>query len=86
MPHPVGTGHVSMHAVERCRLRRAQIGAAILQLIPSERGDHAVLVDRGRQRRHAVGSRSRRDKMLKAALDPFDRPAGFARSQRNSTM
>jgi len=37
MPHPVGAGHVAVHAVERCRLRRAQIGATILQLIPGER-------------------------------------------------
>ena len=45
---PVSAGHVAVHAIERRRLGRAQIGAAILDLVPIERGDPPIRLDRGR--------------------------------------
>ena len=47
MANPIGAGHVGMHTVERRRLGCAQIGTAILQLIPGEGSDDAVPIDRG---------------------------------------
>ena len=52
----VGTGQVAMHAVERRRLGRAQMGAAILHLVPLERENPAVGRNRGRERRRAIGA------------------------------
>ena len=47
MPDVVGAGQIAVHAIERGRLRRAQMRAAILDLIPVERRDAAVGRDRG---------------------------------------
>ena len=47
MANPVGAGHVGVHAVERRGLGGAQVGAAILQLIPGEGSDNAVPIDCG---------------------------------------
>ena len=47
MAHPVGAGHIGVHAVERRRLGRAQIGSAILQLVPGEGTDNAIPIDCG---------------------------------------
>ena len=38
----VGAGQIAVHAIERGRLRRAQMRAAILELIEVERSDAAV--------------------------------------------
>ena len=42
MSNVVGAGQVAVHAVERRRLGRAQMGAAILHLVPVERQNPAV--------------------------------------------
>ncbi len=75
----IGAGEVAVHAVERRRLGRAQVRTHVLDLVPVERADAAVVIDRRRKPRHAVGGRDRADKMLEPILDPFDRPAGDAR-------
>ena len=79
----VGAGQIAMHAVERGRLRRAQMRAAILKLVEGERGDAAVGIDGGLERRHAIGGRHRGAQMLQPILDPFHRPVGDTRGDRD---
>jgi len=79
----VGAGQIAMHAVERGRLRRAQMRPAILELIEGERGDAAVGINGGLERRHAIGGRHRGAQMLQAILDPFHRPVGDTRGDRD---
>jgi len=81
MANLVSAGHVRVHAVERRRLGCAQIGAAILQLVPGEGSDDAVPIDCSRHGGHPVGRRRGGGEVLEPALDPFDRPLGFARRQ-----
>ena len=75
MTDVVGAGQVAVHAIERRRLRCAQMRAAILDLIPVEREDTAVVGDRRRERGGPVGGGNRRGQMLEPILDPFDRPS-----------
>ena len=79
VPDGIGSGHVAVHTIERRRLGRPQIGAAILELIPAQCGDGAVSADRRLDRRYAIGRGIRRHQMFEAILDPFDRSAGDAR-------
>jgi hypothetical protein len=51
----VGAGQIAMHSIERGGLRRAQMRAAILELIEVERHNAPVAIDRGFQRGDAVG-------------------------------
>ena len=75
----VGTGHVAVHPIECGRLRRAQMGAAILNLIPVKRGDPAIRRDRRLDPGLAIGRRDASRQMLQPVLDPFDRRARDAR-------
>lgn len=75
----VGAGQVAVHAIERRGLRRAQVSAAILDLVPVECEDLSVGSDRRRQGRRAVGRRHRRGEMFEPVLDPFDRTLRDAR-------
>ncbi len=68
-----------MHAVKRGRLRRADMCADVLDLIPGERAHAPVGIDRRFQCRDAVRRRNRSGEMLDAVFDPFHRPAGDAR-------
>ena len=79
MPDVVGAGQIAVHAIQRRGLRRTQMRAAILDLIPVEREDTAVVGDRGAQRRGPVGGGNRGGQMLEPVLDPFDRAPGRAR-------
>ena len=83
MTDVIGPRHVAVHAIQRCRLRRAQIGPAILDLVPVERGYPPVGLDRGAKRRDPVGRRHRCHKVLKPILDPLDRTADDPRSRRD---
>ena len=55
MADVVGAGEVAVHAVERRRLRRADVGADVLELVPGKRLHAPVGIDGGLQRGHAVG-------------------------------
>ena len=75
----VGAGEIAVHAIERGGLGRADMRADVLDLVPGERGDAAVRLDRRFQRDQAVGRRHRGGEMLEPVLDPFHRAAGDAR-------
>ena len=51
----VGAGQVAVHAIEGGRLRRAQIAAAVVDLVVAQGGDAAVRVHRRLHVRHPVG-------------------------------
>ena len=72
-----------MHAVERRRLGRAQMGAAILHLVPLERENPAVGRNRGRECRRAIGRGNRRCQMLQTILDPLYWTPDYARRGAN---
>ena len=72
-----------MHAVERRWLGGAQIGPAIFELVPVERGHDAIVTDCGGERRHPVGGRGRGHEMLAPLLNPLYRPSGLARGDRH---
>ena len=75
----VGTGHVAVHPVERSRLRRAQMGTAILDLIPIKCGDPAIRLNRRFNPGLPIGRRNAGRQMLQPVLDPLDRRARDAR-------
>src|SRR5438105_4872657 len=75
----VGAGEVAVHAVERRRLGRAQVRTHVLDLVPVERADAPVGLDRGGEPRDAVGGGDGANEMLEPVLDPLDRPAAHAR-------
>ena len=78
---PVRAGHVPVGAVERRGLGGAQVRAAVVELIPAQRGDRPVPGDRRFQGRHPVGGRGRGDEMLEAVLDPLDRATRLPRRE-----
>ena len=78
---PVRPGHVAVGTVERGGLRRAQVGAAVVELIPAQRGDRAVSGDCRGKRRDPVGGRGRGQEVLQPVLDPLDRAARLARGE-----
>ena len=84
MADVVGAGEVAVHAIERRRLRRADMRADVLDLIPGQRAHAAVGIDRGLQRRHAIGRGYRSGEMLEPVLDPFHRAAGRHARRRPS--
>ena len=87
MTDVVGARHVAVHAVERRRLGRAQMRAAILDLVPVERAESCHPPQRPPTSvRRAVGRRDGRGEMLEPVLDPFDRPPGDARRGAISTI
>ncbi len=80
MADVIGAGEIAVHAIERCRLRRADMRADILDLV--------VRQARGRGHRHrrrlrsvvdAIGRGHRCGEMLQPVLDPLDRAAAEAR-------
>ena len=75
----IGAGQIAVHAIKRRRLRRTDVGADVLDLVPGERAHAAVGIDRRVEPGDAVGRGNRRRQMLDAVLDPFHRPAGSAR-------
>ena len=77
----VGAGQVAVHAIEGGRLRRAQIAAAVVDLVVAQGGDAAVRVHRRLHVRHPVGGAGRGLQMLQPVLHPFHRGAGLARRQ-----
>ena len=78
MPDIIGTGEITMHAVQRRGLRRPQMGAAILDLVPVERDDAAIIRDRRSQCGSAISGGDRSGEMLQPVFDPFDRAADGA--------
>src|SRR5271163_4984899 len=83
MTNVVGAGQVAMHSVERRRFGRAQMGAAILYLVPLERENPAVSRNRGRERRRAIGRGNRGCQMLQTILDPLYWTPDYARRGAN---
>jgi hypothetical protein len=79
----VGAGHRTVHPIERPRHRRAQKRAVILELIEFQPKDATVLGDRGLDFCHAVRPRACGHQVLDAVLDPFHRPAGDFRRERD---
>ena len=79
MANVVSAGEIAVHAIERGRLRRAQMCAAILKLIEGERRDPAIAIDGRLERGDAVGRRNRGAEMLQPVFDPLHRPSGRAR-------
>ena len=77
----VGPGQGAVHAVERRRLGRAQVGADLVELVVAQGEDAAVLVHRRLDRRPAGGRRGGGEEVLEAVLDPLDRRTGLARGQ-----
>ncbi len=73
----VGAGHVAVHAVQGCRLRRAQVRTAILHLVPIQRQNAPVRSHRGLQFRVPVGGRDGPGKVLHPVLDPLHRPVHY---------
>ena len=71
----VGAGDGAVHAVERPRHRRAQIGAVVLELVEPQREDAAILGDGGFDLSDPVGAGAGGQEMLEPVLDPFHRPA-----------
>ena len=79
----IRTGEIAVVAVERRRLGRLQIGAAILQLVEAERRDPAVSLHRRLDPGHPVGRGVCRQQMLQPVLDPLDRARGLPRRERH---
>ena len=79
----VRAAHVPVGAIERGGLGRAQVRAAVIELIPAQRGDRAVPGDRRFKRRDPVGRRGRGEQMLQPILDPL--PPGIAPCARRGT-
>ena len=72
----VGPGHRAVHPVERRRLRRLDVGAAVLELPVAERRHPPVGHDGGLQPGFAVGGGAGGGQVFQPVLDPFHRPAG----------
>ena len=72
----IGARHVSVHAVERGGLGRAEVGAAILELVPVQRRHPALAVEGGREGGDAVGGRDRGGEVFEPVLHPLHWPAG----------
>ena len=68
-----------MHTVERGRLRRAQVSAAILDLLEFERLDDPVSRNCGSDITDPPGGGIGGEQVLKPVLYPFHRAAGFSR-------
>src|ERR1700733_12762960 len=83
MADVVGASEVAMHSVERGRLWRAQMRAAIFDLVPIERENAAVMGNGCGQRNRAVGCGNRSRKMFEPILDPFHRASACARGSRD---
>ena len=77
----VRAAHVPVGAIERGGLGRAQVRAAVIELIPAQRGNRAVPGDRRFKRRDPVGRRGRGEEMLESILDPFHRASRLARGE-----
>jgi hypothetical protein len=75
----VGASEVAVHAIERRRLRRTDMGADVLDLIPIQRAHATVRIDRRFEPRRPTGRRHGRGEMLEPVLDPFHRPPAHLR-------
>ncbi len=69
----IGPAQVAVHPVERRRLRRAQIGADIFDLVKVQRQHAGVVRDCSTQGDHPIGGRDRGGQMLQPVLDPLYR-------------
>ena len=74
---PVRAGHVAVGSVERGRLGGSQVRAAVVELIPAQGGDGAVVGYGGFEGRDPVRSRGRGYEVLEPILHPFDRAPRF---------
>ena len=83
MGDAIGAGEIAVIAVERGGLGRAQVCAAVFQLVEAERRDPAVRLHRRLDPRHPVGRRVGRQQMLQPVLDPLDRARGLPRCERH---